>query len=333
MGSKKALFAVFFSFLALFCRGQGLPAETFRVRKCHTVSLGMSANDTPPPSVMANVGDAVAVFLPDDKIFLSAIDFNLKIPPPAQEFFEAVAVCFYQDITPLPTPDKIDYQAQGYFFEPLRQGVSCSYQLPLSNTQEQSNSPYSITVKDTDSTKNCVLLRLQLVMKGSSDALLDSFFEIQVSPVFKDIGLLKINATDEATGKVLSSGFEAFIDKEPFEKTKGLLKAGEHHLYLQATGYRNEVRTINIEQAKTTTVSVAFRDTKPTVTIVAPQDTKIFFDDAPVYTLQQPFATVAGEHSIKFVVGNYETIKTLTVSEGKSYKVSLNVDAVVTESD
>ena len=96
--------------------------------------------------------------------------------------------------------------------------------------------------------------------------------------------------------------------------------------------YRNEVRTVIINQATSTTLDIELKSISPEISIIAPENTKVFLDDLELFNLDLPIQVVPGEHQIKFIIGDYELLKKLTIQNGKSYEVSLSIDIDISES-
>ena len=110
-----------------------------------------------------------------------------------------------------------------------------------------------------------------------------------------------------------------------------ILDAGTHYISMVSDYYRNETRTFSIEPGKTTRVEVELRDIAPTLQFIAPDNTKIFLDEIEIPYTKDAFVISQGEHRIRFVVGDYETIKTIQAVNGRSYVVNLSLDVEVTE--
>src|SRR5574344_567153 len=83
-----------------------LGAETFRVHQ--TVILPVSSDAT-PNTAFAGVNDAVVLVLPKDKTFVQGVELSIKVPQLVTEWQNSVGWSFYNDITPSPTADNIDY--------------------------------------------------------------------------------------------------------------------------------------------------------------------------------------------------------------------------------
>ena len=79
-------------------------------------------------------------------------------------------------------------------------------------------------------------------------------------------------------------------------------------------------------------VAITLRGIAPTVQIIYPDTAAAYFDDQPV-TVKTPFVAEEGEHTVRFVIGNYETVRTVNVVKGRSYTIALSVDASITEEE
>ena len=56
------------------------------------------------------------------------------------------------------------------------------------------------------------------------------------------------------------------------------LKTGVHHVSIICENYRNEVRTVVINQAATTTLDIDLKSIDPEIILVAPEETKVFLE-------------------------------------------------------
>ena len=61
--------------------------------------------------------------------------------------------------------------------------------------------------------------------------------------------------------------------------SKVLLDTGVHDISIISEAYRNEVRTVRIDRAKTTELTVEMKSLEPTLLITAPEGTSVLLDD------------------------------------------------------
>ena len=75
------------------------------------------------------------------------------------------------------------------------------------------------------------------------------------------------------------------------------------------------------------------RGIEPLIKIIAPENANIQFDGNSITDTKNIFSTTPGDHVIKFTIGDYEVIKTINAVNGRSYTVSLDIDASVSEDE
>ena len=112
-----------------------------------------------------------------------------------------------------------------------------------------------------------------------------------------------------------------------------LLKEGEHHLVVLSKDYRNESRRFVVERAKTLDLIIELQDPTPLIIFEAPQNARVFLNNAPVQREGEAVPVEPGTHEAKFQVGDYTLIKTLKIQRGKTYRIAMTVDINVVESD
>ena len=112
---------------------------------------------------------------------------------------------------------------------------------------------------------------------------------------------------------------------------KVFLDKGVHNLSVTSPSYRNEVRTLRIDRAKTTELQVELKSIEPSLFVSAPEGTKTFLDDKAFTAFGKETYIEEGEHKIRFTVGDYEIVRTINAIKGKTYKVNCSVDLTITE--
>lgn len=321
---KKIIFSLLL-LVAFFCQ-----AEPFRVAKTHKIQLPQNYE-----SVSATVGifDGLAIYLPSDTTFISGIELNIKVPESVATWRDTVAYFLYDGILPRPTDDTIDYSGNKLTVNTVPGKLNHTVYVPLNKKFSVKQSPYAnILSRIPNSEEGFVFIRFQLAMKGAPESLEHALFDISAKPVLSDEGFYSLTV-HEPKGK--SESYAIYIDDSLISGKPNsiLLKTGEHHLSITSEGYRNETRTFIIEQAKTTSQTVTLKGTEPTLRIVSPENAKIIFDGQDFTSPKEPFIITTGDHSVKFIIGDYEVTKTLQAVNGRSYTVSLNVDATISEDE
>ncbi len=321
---KLVSFLFFFSFSVL-CQG-----ESFRAAKTHICKI---PQDYTPQNLKAGIFDAVAIIPPEDNTFISGIEINIKIPESVALWRDSTACFFYDRITPFPDDNNIDYSGRKISVNPIPGKLSYTIYVPLSAKFSVKESPYAkILEAIPEDSEKVVFFRFLLAMKGAPESLEHAQFDISVKPVLTEEGYFSytVKQPDNKNENVA-----VYIDDQLHtgSSSKILLKTGEHQIALSSEAYRNEVRTFIIQQAETTSLSVEMRKIDPTLKIVAPDNAKIQLDGNQLENPKDSFIISQGDHVIKFTIGDYELIKTVTAVNGRSYTVNLNVDASISEDD
>jgi len=177
------------------------------------------------------------------------------------------------------------------------------------------------------------LFRLQPIEKGLP-AGFDRFrFNVTARPIFSDEGAVKI--TTRFPPNQRNRPFTVLIDDNVINSISEeiVLKEGEHHLVIISDDYRNESRRFIIERTKVIDLTIELQDPAPLVIFEAPQNASIFMNNVPVTNTREPMTIDTGMHEVRFQIGDYTVIKTLNVQRGKTYRVSLGVDLIISEDD
>ena len=165
--------------------------ENFRVHK--TVFADMTDEISSIKAVL-EVNDALVIKVPKEPVFLQGLSLEVKIPPEVAEFRDSVAYFLYTDVKPQPTEKTIDYQGNRIFINTFPTRLSCNLLIPLVDSVELKETPYSTVLPSAMSDKSgYVFFRLQLVMKGTPVNIWDSSFVIDIKPILADKGALELS--------------------------------------------------------------------------------------------------------------------------------------------
>ena len=318
----------------LLCSALLCQAETFRVHQLHPMPLADTSSEC---KVKAGINDALSIQLPQDMTYVNGIELSVKIPEIIAYWRDTVAYSVYNDIKPLPEADKIDYSGERILVGTFPGKLTLTIYIPLDKDFSVRESPYHVILTPVpDTSTGFVFFRMQLAMKGVPESFEDSLFEITAKPVLRDVGALDLSVSglrNADDGSPLP--YMLYIDgvlQEQQEKP-ALFTTGEHHLSITSQHYRDEVRTFRIEQARTTDLAIQLRDIAPALRIISPKGAELYYDGEPRASDGSEFTITPGEHLIRFVIGDYEIVKTVTAVNGRSYTVNLAIDATVTESE
>ena len=323
--AKKTLFSLF-----LLMGTAALGAESFRVSKVHEVSVVQTAESESVAKL--GINEALAITLPEDQTFIEGLELKFDIPEAVASWMDSVACSVYANITPTPKSTQIDYSGTRAYVKTLPGKLSWVLQIPLKKENSIKSNNYTTKV-DTVITpsKNVIFIRLQPVMKGVPEETLNSIIPITVKPILMNKGQLSFKLIPPE--KQLAPCTIFIDDKMTLlnEKSKVLLDTGVHDISIISEAYRNEVRTVRIDRAKNTELTVEMKSLEPTLLITAPEGTAVILDDTKITTFGKEIAISEGEHKIKFSIGDYEIVRSITAIKGKTYLANFALDLHITE--
>lgn len=308
-------------------------AENFRVGKVHTISLDSNSLTSQTSSEKIGVSEALAIYLPEDQTFIEGIEIKMDIPESVASWMDCVACSVYDKITPLPSSSQIDYSGVRQYVSTLPGRLSWVLQIPIKENNSIKANKYTTKIDCVPEFKNrVVFIRLQPVMKGVPEETLQALIPMTVKALLIDKGQLIMNINNPE-----GSDFPCtvYIDDKPVkydkENNKVLLSSGIHTISIISNSYRNEVRTVRIDQAKVTNLDILMKSTEPTLIINAPETALIYLDDKKCDTLGKEFVISEGEHKIKFTIGDYEIMRSIQAIPGKTYTANFSVDLDISE--
>ncbi|MBP3710343.1 MAG: hypothetical protein J6I73_08090 [Treponema sp.] len=324
---KSCIFLTNFVF-SLVCTAT-LFAESFRVRKLFPLSLTGTVQDE--QTVTIGINDSIAIFLPDDATYLEGIEVKITIPDEIAAWQDSVACAMYHNIMPVPATSQIDYSGTRIFVRTLPARRSWIVQIPLFSSSSFKESAYATKLDVLPDTEHgFVFIRFQLAMKGLPDETMNATLKVTIKPILTNKGKLLVS-TSYPGNELLP--YTLFIDgnKADPDDEGWILPTGVHDVSIVSEFYRNETRTTRVEQAKITQLSVQLKSVTPTLLITAPANTIVYLDDEKCNEIGKEFEIDEGEHTVRFLMGDYEMIRTITMQKGKSYTAALAVDVDIRE--
>lgn len=306
-------------------------SESFRVHKSQLLTVSASGDKS---SVRAGVNDSLVIQLPDDLTFVEGVELTFKVPQEVAAWRDSVVWSFYDGVYPSPSEKTIDYSGVRSTTGTFGSSYSLTLKIPLSRKNSIKRDAYSQYVSAVpDVVDGKIFIRLQLAMKGTSDDIHSAQFQVTAKPLFINKGKLRIQAAAPGGGTV--QPYTVFVDGAALSVPKDgvLLSPGVHNINIVSEYYRNEMRTVTVEQAKYQTLSLDFRSITPTIRVAAPGGTRVFIDDEALEDFSEPVEVSQGDHVVRFMIGDYETVRQVSAMNGRSYTVAVKVDATVTEEE
>lgn len=320
----------FLAFTILFSLFSAVQGESFRVRKAHILDISESFQETAPAS--CKIYDAAAIMLPEDRTFIEGVEIKILIPEAIASWRNSVAATIYDRISPEPKPSQIDYSGTRFYVNALPGRLSWVIQVPLTKENSIKENQYSTKIEPVlNQEVTNIFLKFQPVMKGIPEEVLEAELQVSARPILSDKGRLRLVLNSEDSElKPLT----LFIDDKLTDLSKDIiLTQGVHDLSVISENYRNEVRTFYIEQAKTSVLSIDLKGVEPALLITAPAGTKVFLDDEVFTNVGTETLITEGDHTVKFVIGDYEVVRTLNALKGKTYKATFEVDLSISDGE
>ncbi|MBR6340686.1 MAG: PEGA domain-containing protein [Treponema sp.] len=335
---RKVIFSLLFT--AFFFAPFILSAETFRVGQCHVVNLKEETDFSAVKKLGLN--DSIAIYLPEERLFLEGIEIKMDIPEETAMWRDCCGAYVYDGIRPAPSEQQIDFTGNKIFFGVLPGKLSWVLQIPLTQNASFKTNQYTKTIEKIPSAQgNFVFVRLQQVMKGVPDEVMNSKITFNVRPILSDKGLVTIGfeypQSENQSETEEIPNITVFVDNAPYSQqavAEGLLlTSGIHNVSVISENYRTEVRKVRIDQAKKSELLIELKSIEPTVIITAPEGAIVYLDDQLFESLNKEFVLTEGDHKVRCVIGDYEIVRTLSVSKGRTYKVNLTVDLQISEDE
>lgn len=327
MKTSKGFRQFIFSFLLL--SSPALYGESFRISKMHMVEITQDLKSE--ASVKSGIMDAIAIKLPQDRIFIEGLELKFEIPEAIASWTDSVACSVYTNIKPTPKTTQIDYSGTRAFVNTLPNKLSWVLQIPVKENNIIKSNNYTTKV-DTiiEPINDIIFVRLQPVMKGIPEETYNAIVPVTIKPILSKKGLLEVKLTSSDSSDLQPC--TVYIDDKILpSNNKLLLETGIHNISVISESYRNEVRTVRIDQAKTTELAVEMKSIEPTLLITAPEGTTVLLDDEECSVIGKEFVITEGEHKIKFSIGNYELLRQITAIKGKTYTANFSLDLQITE--
>ena len=311
-----------------------LSAETFETSNIYNAHIEPAPNKE--INIRLGIADSLALFIPEDKSYMEGIELKFVIPDAIAHLTDSVLCSIYKDLDYLPEESVSgSYIGNKVFTKTLPSKLSWVVQIPLKENNSIKSSNYIQTTDTVITSKNDVIVvQLQPVTKDIDVENTDTNIDITVKPILINKGKLSISVVPPEDKLKPCS---IFIDDEMLDFSNNitekdvLLQAGIHDISILSEHYRNELRTVIIEQATNTKLVVEMKSIEPTLIISVPEITTVFLDNTVCNLINKEFKIAEGMHTIKFIIGNYEIVRTIEAVNGKYYKAVFSLDLQITE--
>lgn len=330
MIKKSLVTALFFVFLA----SPLVHAESVRVlvSGIHRVSPADQSGATVP---LSYTGSSL-IMLDGDPRFFRGLQLEITAPWNFISFGESMALAIYGELDRVPGIGVADLVTRRIGTSVLPSRIRTIYQIPLREDHGLRSSPYAtvLTGQALDASSFPLLFRLMPVnSKGVPQELQNMTFNLTVRPIVGNEGSLQINFVypENLPGKPFTVLINDEVIKNPHEER--LLSEGEHHLVVLSSDYRNLSSRFVIERARALELTVQLQDTTPFLVFEHPLDARVYLNNVFLPNSRSPHPVEPGIHEVRFHVSDYTVVRTVTVQRGRTYRVALHVDIVISETD
>jgi hypothetical protein len=318
-------------FFVLLIPSFSLFSEDIRIKNLQIINVEQDANFE--ATAKLNINDALVIFLPETLQYIDGLELKFEIPEELAVQKSACEFAIYEGLNPIPKSGQIDYSGEKIFRGIIPSKFSWIVQIPFSNQNNLKTNQYTTKIGQVPKLKDhYIFVRLHQLIANLPQAVMEADISITIRPILSHKGtfLLNLSCPDENIETCT-----IFIDDTAYNmgsiKNGIFLESGIHNVTIISEYYRTEVRTIRIDMAKQTELSIRMRSIEPTLIITAPNGIKIYIDDEVCTRIGQEFVIPEGKHKIRFNIGDYEVTRTIAIVKGRTYKANISVDLQVSE--
>jgi hypothetical protein len=277
--------------------------------------------------------ESVAVLMPKDSPFIQGIEIEVKSPQAVIAAPGGFAYELWRRIDPEPDKKRYAYRGERIIMQPLPARAGYAIQIPVRADHSLRPGPYATLLPFIVEGRDFpFLFRLVPISKGLSSAAEAAKFQIRVRPLLTDDGALSLKLR-YPEAQVERFPVTVTVDDRKVDPSAPIfLKAGSYRLGLSSEAYRDESLGFVVEQGKTLELVVELQDTKPLLSIEAPDSAIVLLDGQRIDHVARPTMSVEpGEHSVTCRLGDYTLTRKFTAYRDKAYKLVLEIDLQVEE--
>ena len=304
--------------------------ESFRTEVEGTIEVSPGSADNP---VIIGINGSVIINLGADSRFLRGIEIEITAPQNWLPYRGALVMMIFNNLNPQNVSGVTDMVGNRIAFEPLPSRLRIVYHVPIRSSHGlRTTTTVSVPSQTALPATFPIMLRLMQVSKGQPDSFENMKFTMVARPILSDEGAIRI--IPRYPPQLRNKSFTLLINDNVISNIADqiLLKEGEHHLVILSEDYRNESRRFVVERGRVTDLTIDLQDPTPIIIFEGPQNSQVFLNNSPAKK-GEAISIEAGNHEIKFQVGDYTVIRTLNVQRGKTYRIALAVDLTVQEED
>ena len=305
-------------------------SESFRAEVQGT--LEVSHTKTAEASVSISIDGSILINIETDVRFIRGVELEITAPQAWLPYRGALVMMMFNSLNLKSAEGITDFEGKRIAFEHLPSRLRIVYQIPI-RAQHGLRTTTSVTVPSGVISPDSfpILFRLMPIEKGLPASFDYLKFNVTARPVLSGEGAIRL--IPRYPPQQRNRPFIVLIDDNVVSNISEeiVLREGEHHLVILSDDYRNESRRFLVERAKVIDLIINLQDPTPIIIFEGPQNSSIYLNNVLVPDVREPLMAEPGTHEVKFQIGDYTIIRSLTVQRGKTYRVSLEVDLTIHE--
>lgn len=327
MKTRLAVITVLFLILSAFPAS----SENIRGKVINNININ-DASDTPVAEFRMNIEDIFAVTLDPDSVFIKGYEVEIRMSSELRKYGNSFAFIIYSGTSPEINNGIGTYYGAKYDSVILPETARYFIRIPYREKLDTEKDPYTtVFSKLTSDSSYPMMFTILPMMKGFPSSLYSSNFDIRVSPIFHESGILNLEikvpeGLDESLTELLLDGSKTAIKKEY------KLASGEHSLEISIPGGKSINRNFTITAGAGSVIKAEIEKLESKATINVPENTIVYMDGEKLELSDGNVMNIEpGEHLVLFKIGDYKISKKFEIQPGKDCKISLFLDIFVEE--
>ena len=279
-----------------------------------------------------SIEDVFAVSFDRDSEFIAGFEIEVSVPSSLRNYSNSFAFNIYSGISPEIASGIGTYYGSKYYSFIMPEAARFFIRLPYSESLEGEKGPYTTILSDVLEYRDSPLMVTVLpMMKGFPSSLYSSNFNISITPLLKDSGILELSL--DIPDSLSNAEPVISIDGTRQDTRTGFrLTSGSHSLNIDIPGGRSISRTFSIGRGETKLLQLSIEKLESWAVIDVTENTQIFMDGEK--TDLPPDGRIRlspGEHTVLFKIDDYKISKKFEIQPGKDCKISLFLDIFIEE--
>lgn len=329
---------------ALLYLGVVLPLGADNVRGLVRAVVQISQESDFEQTVELHPYELAAIALPSDTRFLDGLQLELLLSAEARTHYDSFGLVVYDRLDEVPALGVRALTGRRAFLHGLLALNRIFYFASLGRAADGQPVDVAQGIFRLEEPRAAsdfpILVSVIPVMKGVPDSMQSLVFFLKCRPVVRNAGEVKVRITPPPGGHE----FAVLVDGAPQEPTGDRrqpaapwaavieLPAGIHSLTVTSPTLQRAEATFSVDPGGTSVVELELRESAASIAIEAPRGSAIYIDGEKIdFPRESRIGLPAGEHTVRYRVGDFSGTRTFTVREGKRYTIYLELTVSVKE--